>query len=306
MAAVPRTAGVVVIDTNLSYASASAAGTGMVISSAGVILTNNHVIRGATSISVVVPGTGRRYKASVVGYAVAADVALLRLTNASGLTTVSVGSSATLRRGDAVTAVGNAGGTGSLTVSSGTVRALARSITVQDDSGGSARLQGLIQTDANLQPGDSGGALLDSSGRVIGMNTAASSGFTIRSGSSEGYAIPINKALALAKQVLAGRTSTAVHIGPTAFLGVLAQPARYVDVAGALVSQVVAGGPADKAGLSPGDLITMIGGRTVASTAAIVKLLQGKKPGETVKLSWIDRFGSRTTQVVKLVSGPPQ
>jgi S1-C subfamily serine protease len=304
--AVQRTAGVVVIETNLNYANASAAGTGMVITGSGEVLTNNHVIRGATSIRVVDPRTGRRYTASVAGYSIEADVAVLRLTKASGLATVSLGSSANLRRGQAVTAVGNAGGTGSLVSSFGKIKALGRTITVRTDEGGTARLSGLIQTDADLQPGDSGGALLDASGRVIGMNTAASSGFAFQSDPSEGYAIPITKALTLARQIKAGRASSAVHVGPTAFLGVLAGPSRYVDVAGALVAEVVSGGPADRAGVGPGDVITRIEGRTVSSTEAIVKLLQGKKPGDTIKLTWINRVGSRTTATVKLVSGPPQ
>ena len=304
--AVQKTAGVVVINTNLSYANASAAGTGMVISGSGQVLTNNHVIRGATSIRVVDPRTGRRYAASVVGYAIGADVAVLKLAKASGLATVSLGSSSGLRRGQAVTAVGNAGGTGKLVSSSGTIRALGRSITVREDSGGTARLSGLIQTDADMQPGDSGGPLLDASGRVIGMDAAGSRGFTFQSGGNEGYAIPINKVLALARQIRAGHGSAAVHVGPTAFLGVLAGPSRYADVPGALVAQVVTGGPVDRAGVVPGDVITKIDGRAVSSSDAIVKILQGKRPGDTIKLSWIDRVGNRKSATVKLVVGPPQ
>jgi S1-C subfamily serine protease len=304
--AVPRTTGVVVIDTNLSYANASAAGTGMVISGSGEVLTNNHVIRGATSIRVVDPRTGHRYSASVAGYAIGADVAVLRLAKASGLATVSLGSSSRLHRGQAVTAVGNAGGTGRLVSSTGTITALGRAITVREDSGGTARLSGLIQTDADLQPGDSGGPLLDAAGHVIGMDAAASSGFAFQSGGNEGYAIPIDKALALARQIQAGRSSAAVHVGPTAFLGVLAEPSQYADVPGALVAQVVAGGPVERAGIGPGDVITGIDGRAVSSSATIVKVLQAKRPGDTVRLTWIDQVGNRTTATVKLVSGPPQ
>ena len=307
VAAAPRTAGVVVINTNLSYANASAAGTGMVISSSGEVLTNNHVIRGATSISVVVPSTGRRYSARVVGYAIGADVAVLKLTNASGLTTVSLGSSAALRRGDTVTAVGNAGGTGRLVTASGTIRALGRATTVNDDSGGTARLSGLILTDADLQPGDSGGPLLDSSRRVIGMDTAASSTYAFQSTSSEGYAIPIAKALTIARQIGAGQSSTTVHIGSTAFLGVLVQPAdRFSDTSGAVVAQVVAGGAAAKAGIEAGDTITRVGSRSVSSTTSIISALQVKHPGDRVAITWVDRYGARTTATVTLASGPPQ
>ena len=167
-------------------------------------------------------------------------------------------------------------------------------------------MRGLIQTDADLQPGDSGGPLLDASGRVIGINTAGSAGFAFQSGANEGYAIPINTALALAREIDAGHGSATVHVGPTAFLGVLAGPSRYADVPGALVAQVVPSGPAGKAGVAPGDVITRIDGRTVSSTETIVKLLQSKHPGDTIKLSWINRVGNRTTATVKLASGPPQ
>jgi len=303
--AAPRS-GVVVIDTNLSYANAWAAGTGMVISSSGEVLTNNHVIRGATAIRVVVPQTGRRYTARVVGYAIGGDVAVLRLANASGLATVSLGSSASLSRGQAVTAVGNAGGTGSLVNASGTIRALGQGITVSDDSGSSVRLSGLIRTDANLQPGDSGGPLLDASGRVIGMDAAASFGSRPRSGVNEGYAIPIDRALRVARQIEAGHGSATVHVGPTAFLGLLVEPGGEADVAGAVVAQVVPGGPAARAGVGPGDVVTRVDGHAVSTTAAIVKLLQRKHPGDTVTLSWIDQTGSRTTARARLVSGPPQ
>ncbi len=300
-----QSTGVVVINTNLSYANTSAAGTGMVISSSGEVLTNNHVIRGATSITVTVPATGKKYKAQVLGYAIGADVAALKLANASGLATVSLGSSASVARGATVTAVGNAGGTGNLVSSIGTVTALGRSITVSDDSGDTARLTGLIQTNAALEPGDSGGALLDAAGRVVGMNTAASTGFATRSG-SEGYAVPINKALAITRKIEARQGSATIHVGQTAFLGILATPARYNDAVGALVQQVVANGPAAKAGISPGDVITRIGSRAVATTKTIVSALQAKHPGDSIAITWTDQYGNRTTATAKLASGPPQ
>src|SRR5262249_5635517 len=119
----PLTRGVVVIQTNLDYQGASAAGTGVVIRSRGEVLTNNHVIRGATTILVKVPG-GRTYTATVVGYDIGDDIAVLKLDGASGLATVSLGSSSKLKRGQAVTAVGNAGGTGTLVTATGTITAL--------------------------------------------------------------------------------------------------------------------------------------------------------------------------------------
>src|SRR5689334_6678702 len=156
----PIGTGVVVIGTNLGYQGGRAAGTGMVLTSSGDVLTNNHVIRGATAIRIVVPRTGRSYAAKVVGYDVSDDVAVLRAVRASKLKTVSLGNSATLRVGQSVKAVGNAGGTGSLVSASGSVTGLRRSITVSDELGGSASLGGLIETNAALQAGDSGGPLL--------------------------------------------------------------------------------------------------------------------------------------------------
>ena len=301
-----RTTGTVVVSTNLSYGNGAASGTGMVVSRNGQVLTNNHVIRGARTITVVDPRTGRRSAATVSGYAIGADVAVLTLANASGFAPVSLGSSSSLSLDDEVTAVGNAGGTGKLVSSPGTITALGRSITVVDDQGASVRMKELIETDADLRPGDSGGPLFDASGRVIGMNTAASTGFSFRSGESEGYAIPINRALALARQIIAGRSSSGVHVGPTAFLGILAQPSRYADVPGVLIRRVVDGSPADRAGLVPGVVVTKIGGTAVTSTTAVVQLLQRKKPGQTITITWIDRVGNRTTASVKLATGPPQ
>jgi S1-C subfamily serine protease len=174
--ATPIGTGVVVIDTNLAYQGAAAAGTGMVLTSSGEVLTNNHVISGATTIKVVVPKTGKSYTARVLGYDRTADVAVLQLQGASNLKTVSV-SSAKLAVGATVTALGNAGGNGSIASATGTVTGLGRSITASDDTGGSEQLTGLIETNVGLEPGDSGGPLVNSRGQVVGMDTAASTGF---------------------------------------------------------------------------------------------------------------------------------
>jgi S1-C subfamily serine protease len=304
-AATRATTGVLAIETNLRFVGAQAAGTGMVVTSSGLVLTNNHVIRGATSIRAVDPSTGRSYRATVLGYSIGADVAVLRLASASGLATVSLGRSSSLRKGQSVSAVGNAGGTGSLVTTTGTITGLGRTITVRDDQGGTARLQGLIQTNATLRPGDSGGPLLDSSGRVIGIDTAASTGYAFQSG-GDGYAIPIDRARSIMGQILAGRSSATVHVGATAFLGVLGAASRFSDVDGVLVQQVVSDTPAERAGLQRGDVITRVGGRSVTSTTAISSLLQLRKPGDRIAISWIDRVGNSRTASVKLASGPPQ
>jgi S1-C subfamily serine protease len=305
-AATRATTGVVVIETSLGYASAEAAGTGMVVSSSGIVLTNNHVIRGATTVKVVVPGSDRSYRATVLGYAIGADVAVLRLSGASGLATVSLGTSSGLRAGQAVSAVGNAGGAGRIVTSTGTITGLGRTITVRDDQGGTARLRGLIRINAELQPGDSGGPLLDSSGRVVGIDTAASTGYAFQSGSNDGYAIPIDRARAILGQIQASRSSASVHVGGTAFLGVLGTASSFSDVNGVVIQQVVSGAPAERAGLERGDMIVRVGGSAVTSTTAISKLLQRKKPGDTIALAWIDAVGNTRRASVKLASGPPQ
>jgi len=206
---------------------AVAAGTGIVLTSDGTVLTNNHVIRGATSIKVTDVGNGRTYTAKVVGYDATKDVAVIKLQNASGLTTAALGDSSGVRTGDSVTALGNAGGKGGTpSVASGTVTALNQSITASDEGSGvnAEQLTGLIETNADIQPGDSGGALVNSYGQVIGMDTAASSGAQVQSDSGQAtvqaYAIPIDNAETIAHQIVAGQGSSTVHIGATAFLGI--------------------------------------------------------------------------------------
>lgn len=310
--------GVVVVDTKLGYESGAAAGTGIVLTSSGEVLTNNHVIQGATSVEVLIPGTTHRYSAKVVGYDVTADVSVLQLSGASNLKTASLADSSKVTTGQAVEALGNAGGTGTLTPASGKVTSLARSITVSEDQGGTARLTGLIETDAALQPGDSGGPLLNTNGQVIGMDTAASSGFTFQAaGGSDSYAIPIDTALTVAKQIESGKASTAVLIGPTAFLGV--EIASTVGnggfgsggsggpaSAGALIAGTVAAGPAASAGLTAGDMITAIDGRTISTPSAITSLILTKKPGAKITVTYTDQSGTSRVTTVTLGSGPPQ
>ncbi len=307
-------AGVVVIETSLGLEGARAAGTGMVLTSSGEVLTNNHVIEGATSIKVVIPGSGRSYRATVVGYDVGADTAVIQLRNASGLATVAVGDSSRVTVGQLVHAVGNAGGTGSLTSSAGQVTGLGQTITAGNGEGQTEQLRDLIEIDAALRPGDSGGPLVTSGGRVVGMNTAASTGsgpnvFTISGATTtDGYAIPINHALGVAKQIRAGRASATVHIGPTAFLGIqtAASASSSDGIRGAVVAGVVAGSPAERAGLQQGDVITMTAGRPVGSPGALVKLLLQRHPGDRVTVIWSDAYGTRHSGSVRLAGGPPQ
>jgi S1-C subfamily serine protease len=298
--------GVVVVKVQLAYSRGTAAGTGIVLKSSGQVLTNNHVIRGASSIRVTVPSSGKTYTAKVTGYSVSGDVALLTLKNASGLKTAKTGNSNTLGVGDGVTAVGNSGGTGKLTTKTGKVTGIGQSITV-NDQGNPVTLSGLIETTAPLEPGDSGGAML-SGGRVIGMNAAASGTYVFSDTSSEGYAIPINRALQIVSKIRSGQSSATVHIGPTAFLGVSLAPERYYgdNLTGALVEGVASGSPAAKAGLGPNDLIIAFAGKRVRSSDDLKKLVLLSKPGRTVRITWIDPYSGKTSANVRLVAGPPQ
>jgi S1-C subfamily serine protease len=300
-------AGVVDIETRLGYQGGGAAGTGMVLTSSGIVVTNNHVIRGATTVRVVIPSSGRVYTARVLGYSLASDVAVLQLSGASGLQTITAGNSAKLRIGQSVTALGNAGGTGKLTSALGSISGLRKTITASDGQNGAEQLTGLIETTADLQPGDSGGPLFDSAHRVIGMNTAASAGFVLRSAVSDSYAIPINRARVIVSQIRAGRSSATVHVGATPFLGVQLQDTGGIGgESGILIAGVLAGSPADRAGLAQGDVIDAVDGQAVGSLSSVSTLLLRKSPGDTVRLSYTDPTGAQQTVTVTLGSGPPQ
>ena len=303
------------IVTTFRYQQAEGAGTGIVLTSNGEVLTNNHVINGATSIRVTDVGNGRTYDATVVGYDRSHDVAVLQLVNASGLTTATVGDSSRVNVGDSVTALGNAGGLGGTPSSAaGSITALNQAITASDElDGTSENLTGLIQTDANVQAGDSGGPLVDSQGRVIGLDSAASTGYSLSSvvNTNQGYAIPIDQALAIASQIESGRSSSTVHVGPTAFLGVLVSSTGSSfggsgsTTSGAQVSGVVGGGTASVAGITAGSVITGVDGQSVDSPNGLTRAMSAERPGQKVQLGWTDSSGTAHTATVVLQAGPP-
>ena len=214
--------GLVIIDTTLQYDSEAAAGTGMVINSGGLVLTNNHVIEDATKISATVLATGRTYTARVVGYDKTGDVALIQLQDASGLHTVPLGNSSAVRAGAAVVALGNAGGQGSIVPAAGRVTGLHKTITASDEGGTVTTevLHGMIETNADIVSGDSGGPLANSAGQVIGMDTAGSSVSVAQQPTTAGFAIPIDTALSVARVIAAGHASNVVSIGYPSFLGI--------------------------------------------------------------------------------------
>jgi S1-C subfamily serine protease len=294
--------GVVDIDTVLGYQGAEAAGTGMILTSSGEILTNNHVIDGATSIKVTVVTSGATYTAKVVGTDPSDDVAVLQLQGASGLQTAKIGNSSDVNVGDAVTAVGNAGGVGGTpSAANGSVVALNQSLTASNENGSNAEtLTGMIEINAPVVSGDSGGPLYDSNDKVVGMDTAASSAFGYGGGQTAAYAIPINKALGIADKIESGQASSTIHIGNTAFLGVSLQD----SASGAVVASVAAGTPAASAGLQVGDVITSVDGKSVSSAQSLATTIAGHHPGDRITLGWTDAFGQSHTATITLATGP--
>jgi S1-C subfamily serine protease len=314
--------GLVDVNTTVDYGQAKAAGTGMVLSPNGVVLTNNHVIDGATSISVTDVGNGKTYQARVAGYDRTRDVAILKLSGATDLHTVTIARSG-VSAGEQVVGIGNAGGTGGTpSYAGGTVTATGQSITASDElSGTSERLTGMIETNANIQAGDSGGPLVNASGQVIGMDTAGSQTLqTTAQQATDGFAIPISVATNVGTLILDSQPATGIHLGPTAFLGVqIAQGTSGGDGngsgfgtgtspasgSGVQIAGVVHGSPAAKAGLSAGDVITSVDGHPVTSQAALQRVMvTDVTPGQSVTVGYASASGQQHSATVTLASGP--
>jgi S1-C subfamily serine protease len=223
--------GLVVINTTQQYNSEAAAGTGMVINPAGLVLTNNHVIAGATKITATVTATGKSYPATVIGYDKTGDIALIQLTGASGLRTIPVGNSAAVRTGQPVVALGNAEGQGTIIPAAGQVTGLNQTITAADQGGtvSTETLHGMIKTNAGIVAGDSGGPLATAAGQVIGMDTAGNSVSLTQQQPAAGFAIPINTALSVARQIAAGHASSVITIGYPPFLGIFTGSGTSAD-----------------------------------------------------------------------------
>jgi S1-C subfamily serine protease len=303
--------GLVDVTATLGYQQAISAGTGMVLTPSGRVITNNHVIEGATSVTVTDVGNYRTYQAAVVGYDQGQDIAVLQLAAASGLKTVPLSTTSAVTVGEKVLALGNAQGQGGTpAAATGAITALGQSITATDQFAGiSEQLTGLIQTSVPLQPGDSGGPLVSPAGQVIGMNTAGSSQFQISSGAAQAFAIPASQAATVAAAIAAGRSSAAVHIGATAFLGV--QVVSYpVPVpgnpasSGAGIAGITPGTPAARAGLVPGDVIVSIGGHAVTSAMSLRSVMDTYHPGDTASVHWADQAGRAHTATIVFAAGP--
>ena len=288
------------------------AGTGMILSSTGEVLTNNHVIKGASSIKVTISGRSGTFEATVVGADPSDDVAVLQIHGVSGLPTVTLGDSSNLTIGQEVVAIGNALGRGGTpTVTTGTVSALHRSITVGDDRGGSERLSDLIQTDAPIRPGDSGGALVNAAGQVVGMITAGARAGADRQIPDVGFAIPVTGALDVVNQIRAGHASSTIILGQPGYIGVQVEALDAATAnrlglgitSGALVVGVEPGSPAAGAGISASAVITSLDGTTIDSADALGPAIHAHGPGDQVRVTWVDSSGTHTSTMT-LVPGP--
>jgi S1-C subfamily serine protease len=295
-----------VVDINAAVAgstTATVAGTGMIITSSGEVLTNNHVIDDTVNITAQVDGTGPTYKVSVIGYDAADDVALVKLQGASGLPTVPIGDSSSLSVGDQLTVIGNALGRGGTPAEvSGVVAQLDQTVTASDESGDQETLTGMIQVEANIQPGDSGGPEINANGRVVGMTTAGQeSGISSRqSTATTGFAVPINKAMQIINEIRSG-SGPNIHIGNAALLGVKVVTSSG-GTTGALVDSTTPGSPAASVGITAGDRITSIGGHAVASSNDLHNAMAGFANGQSVSVTWIDTAGASHTATVTLGS----
>jgi S1-C subfamily serine protease len=306
-----------VVDINTvvqtANATAEAAGTGEIIDSSGDVLTNNHVVAGAISIKVSIQGRSGSYTADVVGVDPSDDIAVIHIEDVSGLPTVTMADSSKLQVGDSVTAIGNALGLGGTPrVTQGSVTALDQTITASEGGSSAETLNGMIESDAEISPGDSGGTLANAAGQMVGMITAGqATGFRTQT-SSVGYAIPANTAADIANRILDGQAGGGILIGPVGYLGVsvenldpgtadsLGLPSGF---SGVVVRGVQSGSPADKAGITSGSVITAIDSTSIDSTTALGDALHQHKPGDEVKVTWYDN-GSSHSASVTLVSGP--
>jgi S1-C subfamily serine protease len=298
-----------------------------------VVLTNNHVIDGSTQVTVQVDGNGPTYQAAVLGTDAETDVALLQIKGGANFKTVVLGDSQGITVGDPVVAIGNALGLpGPETVTNGIISATGRSITVGDPSSGlTESLKDMFQSSAAINPGNSGGPLVDSSGDVIGMNTAEETGSgSGQSASNVGFAIPINAAATIAHQIQSGKPSVTVQIGPHPVIGVEVTTVKCAEGGdgctalssspfglpiggsnykapvsqGAVVAGVQQGDPAQAAGLSAGDVITSVNGSPIDSPDDLTRYMNYQRVGEKATVRWVDRNGHHQSATLNFVQGP--
>ena len=289
-----------IVDIDTILGNGRAAGTGMIVSSTGEILTNNHVVTGSTSITVTVQGQSQTYSAHIVGVNVSQDVAVIQIDQAvSGLPTVTFADSSSVQVGDSIDAIGNALGQGGTPrVTQGHVTALKQTITAGTGQNDSETLSGMVQSDAVIYEGDSGGAFVNSSGEVIGMITAGQAQGFRSAASDVGYAVSANNAVAQANRIRAHETGSDLTYGQVGYLGV--SVSAQANVSGALIAGVQGGSPAAAAGITAGSVITSVGGTSVSSADALGTAIKAHRPGDRVSVTWTDDGGSQHTASVTL------
>jgi S1-C subfamily serine protease len=321
------------VDISASGPLGADAGTGMIISSSGLVLTNNHVIDDSMTLTAQINGAGKRYSATVVGADPTDDVALLQLHGGSDFKIVQIGDSAAVVLGQPVVAIGNALDLpGPETVTDGVISATNRNVPVSDPvTGLQEDLKDAFQTSAPISSGNSGGPLVDAAGQVIGINTAAASSSEANNASDIGFAIPINRAMAIVQRIEAGKASSTIFIGVHAIMGVTVTSVACAEgqdncpglgssllgglpfgfstytapvAKGAVIEQVEAGSPATNAGMNVGDVITSVDGKPVTSVSSLTKLMSGRKAGDSVTVGWVDQEGAHRSATLILVRGP--
>lgn len=299
----PSVVSIVGVTQSQSYfrtLSGESAGTGIIVSSDGYVMTNNHVIENARDISIV-DSKGARYNdVEIIGRDPLNDIAFLKISSDTTFTAAELGNSSTLRIGQQVVAIGNALGQYSNTVTSGIVSGTGRPITAQGSSGQAETLTDLIQTDTSINPGNSGGPLVNMSGQVIGINTAI-----VENANGIGFAIPVNATKGILEGVLENGEVSRAYLGVN-YLSVTSDVAEEYDLSvneGAYIyasgnaSPVAANSPASRAGLEAGDIITKIGDNTLGKTGSLSSVIGQYRPGNTVSVTYIRDGQTRTTDV---------
>jgi S1-C subfamily serine protease len=270
-------------------------GSGVIIDRDGIILTNNHVIRGAVQVTVVL-NDGTRVDGRVIGAAPERDLAVVKV-DSKDLTPITLGHSDDLQLGDAVVAIGFPLGLGGPTVTKGIVSGKDRNISVGDGATGAERLEGLLQTDAAINPGNSGGALVDTSGRLVGINSAAA---LASSAENIGFAIAIDSALPVIDQILTQPREKQAWLGVSVsavdpiVAGQLGLPS---DTQGAAVVGVFPDSPARDAGIERGDVIVSVAGEDIATTNDLTHALARHAPNDRVEVEVLSSSGRRTVEV---------
>ena len=336
--------GLVLISTTLQYNSEAAAGTGMVINADGLVLTNNHVIEGSTKITATVISTGKTYQARVVGYDHTGDVALIQLQNASGLTTVPIGNSSSLKAGNAVVALGNAEGQGKITGTAGHITALNTTITASDEAGSTSTetLHGMIETNADIVPGDSGGPLASSARRHRDGHRGQQRGRPARTcrrvrdpDQHRAVGRPadrrrwrcqlrhhdrlpalrgrLHRLRIQQRSADAGTAARAAEWCLRRFRSTpdadssntdLVVPSSIAPVStGTLIDGTICGSPAAAAGISGGAVITAVNGQAVGSPDDFAGIMTRFRPGDTISVTWVSPSGQRTTSNLRLTAG---